>query len=389
MNSRVMLDHATLVAVTNVLDHPKAASNLDYAAASLLVENIVLHDELLVPGLPHVQADALQQRFENVIQFEPLSSHQITPIEQSGIDWVKHYSSAADALKLAGFHFQGLYVGSHDHELALEFGVSRSQLRDLNRHADSDRAVAEQALRDLGKSMQGDSPLASEAEMNGLIERWLSKIAWHDLRSQLTPDHPFGTRLYELAMEMHGEPPTRISVPVASYLAQIYWTLFRTRIYDLASNHFGADYAPHPVRAIASAVSRTESCTSHRHALDVIASSIRKVHQEGIEYLNEQLGVAIAPLNFAPMFPYIVRKMTPSENLIQAALRVRELGPAKELRQTVRQPTSAVRTGDLVGARKCASQLKAIEQFMRSEANISPVQSSANISLFGLTILLL
>ncbi len=382
---RTMIDHATLASTAKVLDHPEEANDVDFAALTLLVESIVLHDELIVPNLPHFQAENIHQRFGDLILFKNIPDRLVNNIESSGVDWVKEYSSATKALELAGFRFQGLYFGSQDHALAVQFGLSESQARQLRERALSDRSVDELAAIHLFESKQEADALVVKEKMNNLITDWLSALKWKELREQLKPDVSY---LFNFAMEMDGEPPSGITIPVAEYLSQIYWTLFRSREYEHASRILNVDYSPHPVRSIACAVSRVDSDVSNRqcNTLKVISTSLRKVHDEGLDYINNKLGVVIKPLVIAPLFPYVVTRMKTGESILSAALRVRDTKQAKELRAIVNDATTAIRSGDLTGVRFYAAKLDAIEHFIRSEAGISRTQTSAQLSVLGLTV---
>lgn len=387
MTTRVMLDHATLASSVKVLDGADRASDLDFAAFTTLVESVVLHDEVVVPKIPNVRTPEFQERFEGIVSFVALPAGALDHIERAGVDWVQAYSSAANALELAGLRFRGLYVGSNDLALAVEFGLSEAQFRALRDRARHESSVAQLTANHLRENARETDELAINAQLNALTHQWLSAIAWETLDDQLTPSDHHGRSLYRTIMEMDAEPPARISLPVVEYLAQIYWTLFRTRGYELASRALVVDYAPHPVRSIATAVSRVDSNFGQEPATPKsIASALRQVHDEGREYVNQKLNISIAPLAIAPLFPYVVSKLKSHETVLECALKVKDSKQVAALRILARDAVSAIRGGDLAGARRYAAQLDAIEKFLRSEVGISKSQSSATLSVFGLSV---
>jgi len=324
-------------------DDTDSLRDLHIAALGSLLESLVLFDEILVPDLGHQLLAHLLQEAGPAVKVLAIDPQRTCAIEAKAREWLRRWRNIENFIRVLGGHPLYSLAGSSTEYLLLQAigtkGKYDSQViqwvRDLRSQDASyfqepivsyseDNSKAVRPIH-TGKSddssVQLNDTLLQEPprpvpilKSSAMIQLCADDALKHILDSMGLPHVAFGEGLGlpEDEDALHIFHPSKAWLggsEVLTFCANLMWTTFRARCYDLVSRLQGVSYMPHPLRARLAGFSMASDGVYPRKAAQQESFTRRyvdvleKTYQEGAEKAAT-LGTAVfQPLTWSPLLP--------------------------------------------------------------------------------------
>lgn len=416
--SSVLLDATTVVSASNLLRSDAVATEsrrtaeFDLAAVGQFIEALLMFDEVYVPKL-----DSGSIIDEAVATAGPAVQLMMSPgvdaaaeLRRVSGDWISDSLSIEELASVIGFEPLYLKRGSHSSEalvltaFGMESKYSPGAARWLQFLRSGEVGPRWETDEVAGRRLQNSYGRRLE---RGLMAR---PPGARTVDRTIQTEYTLGSLLDELGLpDLEIGRKTRLSKEtvrclggggeVARFCANIAWVAFRSRYYDLVSSCTGIPYMPHPIRARFVGFSHAFDGSSksvrdvgnHVHDLTDVplarsyTAAIRQVYNESVQVINERLNLAILPLEYPILLPYIANKARDRKHVLEVAYDVRESKSAQRLRNHLSELEMRVSSGDLSAATLAIREIDQLLNSLRRSMGIDPGHSvTVAVSLAGL-----
>jgi hypothetical protein len=401
----VILDAGTIRTAAAVLDPDRAAGeplgprDVQVATVGQLVEALVLFEEIAVPEIdgPHGRIPHLVRGVGEAVVPLPVPEEVTREIKRAASGWLASHPRLSDLVQLvdgAVVEFtQGSAGGSVEYTVLEAFGVR-------DKYSPHVRAFLE-----LGRSR----PVGPEPRIRGVGWRNSPRsreLPWEPTEppsKKVVADGVLGKALAELGLPgmvvgWEGQPETNVIAGAGcgddawsdnafvALCANLAWSVWRTRCYDLVAQREGHAYLPHTLRARLAGYSAlspevlgdppmsSESTVARRY-LRVLSD----VHDQAREVANEELGVQFMPLRCSVLLPYVVRKAANRDRVLDVAYEVRDRRGARALRRHTSEMQERLAQGDLKASMALVREMNRLTVMLRRDLGLDkgPVMTMA------------
>lgn len=376
---RVLMDYATLRDAHSVLyDGSRYGSfhphEIAIVSLSQLIESIVLFDEIIIPGVPHIFGEKLAKNFDEGVSYRPIDHEQYYLIERTATEWTKKLD-VDEALEAANLGFTEMPRGSDGYALSAIFLDHRApllgflpEIREVSRYfeqgsADRIEPAIASETRELIAQISTENAERSEAQGN-------VPSIYH--------------KHYRMLSSKADVYPVRL-VRNTAFIA--YWLLNRSRSYDLLSRSMGINYLPHPTRATATYLSSAadgRASDPSRIALGPYLDALENSYRRGHEQVTAA-GINLLPLRYAPVFQYVLSKCRAKRDILAAAYETRHSKGATALRRRLEELDALALDGNLKDALRLAKEVGRASRIFDTELGLRLEGGSVSVSIHGIS----
>jgi hypothetical protein len=325
------------------------------AALSSLVEAIVLSDEVVVPGVPHMHGEIVASLFGEAIKYRPIDQALYCEIEREAIDWALNNVDASQAIDAMNVELRAGPGGNSDvYRVETTFGFCRKgQKLDLAICGSAQTGLECRNEAPYGLDVKSELSARGaqrEAEMRNLMEKW-----------------PNDRRV--------GYTPTTF----------LYWVLVRCRCYDSIARLWKLPYAPHPLRARATLLSRSSDDTAKSGGNPYMAA-IKAVLNEGRTYINSETGSVVAPLEYSPILPFILANCQHKSEVLPRAYELRDAPGPRACRKRLAQYFEALNCGAIRDLTKLSGEIATLKNYLRAELGVPVSGEPITIGMYAASV---
>jgi hypothetical protein len=417
----IILDVATIRSARRLLCQGESRHDegrfvdLDITAVGTVVESIIMFDKVLVPNLGHqLNLPELLLPFGEAVTKLDIKHWQLDAVTEAAANWIKACSNIENFIRLLGGH--PLYILDGDTYIYLllqAIGVKSKYESEVVQWV---RNIRSYDHRFYGKAQQTEftygpvyrregykvirSEDGSYKEINAKETSALKRLLEESSRSE------FGAKVFEqilsdlnlpqMGLGTHSEIPQNdyfIRHPskawlagseVMTFCANLAWTAFRSRCYDLISRAEGISYMPHPLRArLAGFSSSSDSASNHPPELQEsfvrsYIGALEKVHQEARESISQFADFKLLAFPYSPLLPHILKevrrkernKAKQKEKIIEVAYEIRNSSGAKNIRSYISNVEDEVSNGNLKALLALNRELKDLMVALRQDIGL-------------------
>jgi hypothetical protein len=379
----LLVDHATLRSAHSVLYgrtipepfyRASYEDEIDISCLANLIENIILFDEIVVPGVPHVHSERLSSAFGSAVSFRPLDPKLFNSIEQEACGWLRSVDNPHSALNLMNLALDTFDDGSDCYALTAIYRFAYPDGKASGRVDTFKRQYSPNAITDYTEQYETlGVPLGAET-----IQSIIAKLDIDSLRKSVAKKDEWITHDF---------------LGVAA-IRSVYWGLLRSRCYDLISRELSINYSPHLLRSDATAFSRLSDRKQkvglgvNPIEVDPYMRALKNAHDHGREFVEEQTGIKMLGLNYSPLFHYVLSKIDKKEQILSATYDVRHARDAIALRGRLMDVDEAVREGNLKETVKIAKEVDRLSRVFATElgANVSGLGCSISVLFMSVNV---